>query len=42
MDSSHQTTKKYSKIVGTDEHKILTLGISIYEYLQNLTVDVQD
>ncbi len=34
--------ENYSKVVGTDEYKISTLGVSIYEYLQNLTVDLQD
>ncbi len=34
--------KNYSKVVETDEYKISTLGISIYKYLQNLTVDLQD
>ncbi len=39
IPSNHEN---YSKVVGTDEYKILTLGVSIYEYLQNLTVDLQD
>lgn len=36
--SNHEN---YSKVVGTDEYKISTLGVSIYEYLQNLTVDLK-